>query len=571
MKTAKEKKAKAKAKAKTMAAPNARKVKMAEPMKPPQAENKSTLTLSVEQQNERSARKLADIAKLKEALRTERNLNRCQDEALRRVENGENILLIGAAGTGKSHVTRLMREMRILDGREVAAAAPFGVAAVNIDGFTLHSTFGIDVQDATLLNKFVPGSESFNQIRERITRTSYKKRKALWETIDTLFIDEISTCDAEIFSLLDYIAKVVKQNDLPFGGIQVVAVGDFLQLPPISGDWAFNSPEFREIFSPGGSNIVQLLDVVRQSKDVEYLEVLNLIRTLHPDDHLGQEFARTLLQNVCRSPESTSELPKNCVRVVPLRKMAERYNQKMMTTLDDAKASHYIAYDSQVMVDQSLRDVHKVNDMGKGRSKAELDTLLSGLLNSHCRVEQHIELRTGARVMQLSNTDARSVGGKNRTSHEKVVNGHTGTVLGFKPPKHITEEYEQWALLRKKDGMPTDLPLVKWDHNGKSTVVYPTLLTVGDFWTTDCHIKRRLQLPLGPAWAITAHKCQGMTLTGNVSVSLKGAFAPGQGYVALSRSESGAKTYVDGVSSSMRGLTASQEALAYLDVSAGAA
>eukprot|EP01063_Lacrimia_lanifica_P008683 TRINITY_DN15728_c0_g1_i1.p1 TRINITY_DN15728_c0_g1~~TRINITY_DN15728_c0_g1_i1.p1 ORF type:complete len:549 (+),score=212.73 TRINITY_DN15728_c0_g1_i1:47-1693(+) len=505
-------------------------------------------------------------------LELQEGLNTLQTSAFTTATSGRNLLLIGAAGTGKSHVTRVIREVVRHKERNVAACAPFGVAACNVNGFTIHSTFGLPMAELEQLSKLSVSDPEFRKLRDKIVKHSFKHRREVWESLDTLIIDEVSTCDALTFSLLDYIARVVKQRNEPFGGVQVICVGDFLQLPPVHGDWAFNSPAFQRLFSDTGS-VVQLKEVLRQSEDIEFLEMLNYLRTLHPDDRLGQEFCQALIKKTCRMEGDHDKKgkkfdPNKCTRLVPLRRMADKANAKHLDALT-TEANHFHAFDTPMSLDEALQS-SRSEKLSK-TALNDIDGMLDVMLNNS-KFDTEILLKKDARVMQTSNLQPRrgpSVG-KNSSADQRIANGHTGVIKDFVVPKESrqTEDYKLWASLRRKLGQKEEVPLVKWDHIRYETPVLPHMMTVGDHYTTAGYVKKRLQLPICLSWAVTAHKCQGMTISGQVAVSLASSFAPGQIYVALSRSKTGASTFVSGMDKIGRGFSASKEALNYLGIKA---
>eukprot|EP01059_Diplonema_ambulator_P035592 TRINITY_DN8438_c0_g1_i1.p1 TRINITY_DN8438_c0_g1~~TRINITY_DN8438_c0_g1_i1.p1 ORF type:complete len:543 (+),score=153.38 TRINITY_DN8438_c0_g1_i1:74-1630(+) len=492
-----------------------------------------------------------------------KGLNELQMAAYRKVQCGGNLLLMGAAGTGKSHVTRAMRAGMLASGRNVACCAPFGVAACNVDGFTIHSTFGINVNDfSTYSNLPDQDTPTGRKLRDKIAKNSWRHRKKLWEVLDTLFIDEISTCDKNTITILDHMGRLFKEVNEPFGGIQVVAVGDFLQLPPVNGAWAFESPVFNEIFND--SSVIQLHEVIRQNTDTEYTETLNFIRTLHPDDRTAIMYAKELLKQTCHVE---LEPPADSTRLVPLTRMALAHNSKQLAALNHPEFI-YTAFDSEKpRLDLDMATMFK-NMTGESvkrkKDDAHVVQALDAMLNRG-RIDAELVLKKGARVMHLFNN---AKGILNKNSSEKVVNGHTGVVVGFdRPPSsQETADYRLWAAKRRELRLPVEIPVVRWDHSDFKSYVQPIKWSVGDIWNTHCYVKDRIQLPLALCWAITAHKCQGMTVEGKVSVSLASSFAPGQGYVSLSRSKSGSVTYVDGINSSNKGFSASPAALNYLGI-----
>ncbi len=149
-----------------------------------------------------------------------RNLGEQQREAFRMVvREGLSCFVSGGAGTGKTHVLKYMVGALNAQGKKVAITASCGVAAAQIDGTTLHRFAGIGY-----------GKEPVEKLLKMINRGA----KDRWKTTDVLFIDEISMISPVLFDKLDLIGrKIRKREDLPFGGLQVVCIGDFLQLPPV--------------------------------------------------------------------------------------------------------------------------------------------------------------------------------------------------------------------------------------------------------------------------------------------------------------------------------------------------
>ena len=202
-----------------------------------------------------------------------------QQRVLSAVKSGINIFLTGCAGTGKSFL--LKRIIGMLSPEDTFVTASTGVAASQIGGITLHSFAGI-------------GSGNGDFTKE-LTMAQRPGVVTQWRRCKHLIIDEISMVDASFFTKLDRIAQVIRQNDRPFGGMQVICSGDFLQLPPVgdttkSNDetsstttialpnrFAFQSPAWDTCFNDASRNVMLLRTVYRQN-DNDFIKLLRLIR-----------------------------------------------------------------------------------------------------------------------------------------------------------------------------------------------------------------------------------------------------------------------------------------------------
>ena len=142
------------------------------------------------------------------------NFTKLQQAAYDAIMSGQNVCITGSGGVGKSYIIQQIREQI---KNETLFVAPTGIAAVNIDGATIHKTFGLSTSvqfNAPIIN---------DKIRDVLANKNLKR----------LVIDEISMVRADIFSVIDKILKSVRKSKAPFGGLQVVVIGDFYQLPPI--------------------------------------------------------------------------------------------------------------------------------------------------------------------------------------------------------------------------------------------------------------------------------------------------------------------------------------------------
>lgn len=188
-------------------------------------------------------------------------MNEKQLEAFEIVKNNKNLFLTGSAGTGKSYTIKKIIEYFDSIDKKYGLTALTGCAASLINGNTLHSylCLGID--------------KNLNEIYKDILKFKPKYNKL--KSLEVLIIDEISMMNNELIELIDNLLKMIKNNNETFGGIQVILIGDFYQLPPINGNYCFTS----EIWEKLNLNCIILKELIRQKDDVELQEILEEIRT----------------------------------------------------------------------------------------------------------------------------------------------------------------------------------------------------------------------------------------------------------------------------------------------------
>ncbi len=341
--------------------------------------------------------------------------------------------------------------------------ASTGAAAVNISGTTIHSFAGIGVGEepaATIANKL-------------------KKRKGgNWRECRVLIIDEVSMLSAPIFDLIEQVARMMKQNSRPFGGIQVVLTGDFLQLPPVNkrgpSEYCFDAKGWPKVV---GDNVFELTHVHRQS-DQMFVRVLNAIRL----GHLTPEAERLLHESVNR------RLPPGALPV-------KLYSFRRDVDRDNSVELNKLSVPPHVVVSM---------DTGAQAQRRMLE---------HCPAPHELVLKVGSQVMLL----------KNIAVDEGLCNGSTGVV------KEIRARPDDRGRSQVVGGYPV---VVVTFNNGTTRPITPEDWSVG-LGGSRASAKRR-QIPLTLSWAMTIHKCQGSTLD-NVELDLGDSFEAGQAYVALSR------------------------------------
>jgi ATP-dependent DNA helicase PIF1 len=414
-------------------------------------------------------------------------LSKEQRAVVFRALSGESLLISGGAGCGKSVVVKLIA--KLLQHEVTAVTAMTGMAALQVSGRTIHSWSGVGLYEPTK-----PHSDYI----KKLSKMAAKR----WRECKTLIIDEVSMLDANFFECLDAVGRYARNDQRPFGGIQLVLCGDFMQLPPVSKndqpkvDMLFRSKLYRE---SRFISVVVLTQLFRQRGDDGLARYLNEIRS----GDISDEALEALQATANQPPAPGGEY----VRLRPRRDDVKRVNDRHFAALGDLMTATYRAYD---MIGEQ-RTTHKDDFNG---------------------VDHIVELRVGARVMLRKNISA------------TLVNGSCGVVekLVAMNALHDCLMADEIDLLRRLNA--THCPVVRFDSHKTAQFVIPQ-----EFSLTNAKGQKesRLQLPLVLAWAITIHKSQGMTLE-RVDVDLSGVFEKGQAYVALSRAKSLAGLRIVGLS-----------------------
>lgn len=370
-----------------------------------------------------------------------------------------HIYITGKAGTGKSTLLTYFREN---SKKNFVTLAPTGISAINIEGSTIHSFFRLPPQ-------IVNDSKIIKDTR----------RKALFEKLETIIIDEISMVRADILDAIDKSLRINKNNNIPFGGVQMIFFGDLYQLPPViigkeqinyfekhfGGVYFFNSKVFQKI----QFEYIELKNIFRQ-KDNDFKLILNNVRekkVSHKDLSILNE--RLYFKN----PNKKDNLS---ITLSSTNKVADTINRQKINQLESDE------YLYEAIID------------GKFEKSAY-------------PTEENLLLKEGAQVMMIKND-----------SSKRWVNGTLGVIKKLRDTdilveidgKDYTVGQEIWEALEFK-------------HNEDTNQIEEEV--IGSF----------IQYPLRLAWAITIHKSQGQTFD-NIVIDLGyGAFTHGQTYVALSR------------------------------------
>lgn len=379
----------------------------------------------------------------------------------------QSIFLTGKAGTGK---TTLLRHIRETTKKNYAVVAPTAVAAINAGGVTLHSFFQIP------FGPLIP-----NQSAEPVKYSSDKIK--LLKCLELLIIDEISMVRADILDFIDAALKNVKSSQLPFGGAQVLMIGDLYQLSPIAHDaWHilrahYNSPYFFDslVIRANPLTTFQLDKVYRQSDPV-FLEILNGIRENSLSSDLFHELNKRNSVNLeCIQKEEYITLTTH-------NNLVTQINQEYLEKLD----GELHQFGAKITGDFP-KDAYPVDEL--------------------------LELKVGARVMFM----------KNDSSGKKLYyNGKAAVITEIRNDGikvRFNNEHTDFEVERE------EWQNIKYNLNPVDNKI--TELNTGSF----------SQYPFKLAWAITVHKSQGLTFDKAI-VDVSSSFTHGQAYVALSRCRS---------------------------------
>lgn len=393
-------------------------------------------------------------------------------------QTGISVFLTGRAGTGKTTFLKYIVENT---PKRCVVLAPTGVAAINAGGVTIHSFFQLP------LCPYLP------DVRELVTeyqlpdakRQLRKEKVKIIRTLDLLIIDEISMVRADLMDSIDAVMRRYRRNDQPFGGVQVLMIGDAHQLPPVVTEqdepWlrkVYKSPFFfhSKVMQRLKYVTIELEKVYRQS-DSAFLDILNNIR----DGVMNDSTYRLLNNRMDPFFNPDDSLPvqnQRWIRLTTHNRQADNINNEKMRALKTRLFTFY----------------------------AEVE---GNFPENSLPAERTLQLKEGAQVMFL----------RNDSREGKYYNGMIATVTSL--------DYEDGILVSDGNGDEISVPLEKWENikyeiDKETKEITP--IVDGTF----------TQYPLRAAWAVTIHKSQGLTFD-HVIIDAASAFSFGQVYVALSR------------------------------------
>ncbi len=383
---------------------------------------------------------------------------------------GCSLFLTGKAGTGK---TTFLRKLRSSSRKRMVVTAPTGIAAINAGGVTLHSFFQLD------FGPFIPGVKRDSSNRRSMAFSKEKIR--IIRGLDLLVIDEVSMVRSDMLDAVDEVLRRFRDRSLPFGGVQLLLIGDLQQLPPVVIDSErklleehYRSPYFFDSHALSQLDYVtvELTKVYRQS-DSEFLGLLNAVR-----DNRADASVLDRLNSRCR-PGFTPDDSEGYVRLTTHNHLANRINRSRLDSLPTP--SFFFPA-----------------------------TVEGNFPESSYPAERDLELKEGAQVMFIKNDTG---------ADRRFFNGMLGRVTAIDEEGVTVTPTDSDDQI---DVQPVEWENVKFVVNEETKEI--TEMREGGF----------RQLPLKTAWAITIHKSQGLTFDRAI-IDTSGSFAHGQTYVALSR------------------------------------
>jgi hypothetical protein len=382
-------------------------------------------------------------------------------------ETQESIFLTGKAGTGK---TTFLKYLQNHSSKNIIVAAPTGVAAINAGGVTLHSLFQLP------FHPFIPTEANRFELLKNVRYQ--KQRITLLRKMELLVIDEVSMVRADVMDAIDAILKSVRRNHhVPFGGVQLLLIGDLYQLPPVAknDEWNllkdyYNSTFFFDSLAIKEQQplLIELTKIYRQ-KEESFVQLLNKVRNNIMEREDYEQLNKRYIQNFRPAEDE------KFITLTSHNNQADQINQSKLQSL----LSPAFTYSAKV----------------------------EGDFPEHLYpVEKELLLKEGAQVMFTKND-----------TDKNYFNGKIGTVVKLEKDKIIVSS----------DGTEITVKLETWEN---------TRYTVN---RTDEKLQQEVlgrfsQYPLRLAWAITIHKSQGLTFD-KVMIDAAASFSSGQVYVALSR------------------------------------
>jgi len=385
------------------------------------------------------------------------SLSEKQKTAYMSIVNGQNVFLTGMAGSGKTAIINLFsKQYRIF--KNIGVTSTTGTSAILIGGSTLHSFLGIGLGSGNVEFLYM-GIKNRNYILSR------------WIDLDVLIIDEISMLSPVLFDKLENLARIIRKNDLPFGGIQLILTGDFLQLPCVeSENFCFEALSWNKCVD----EIIYLTEIFRQ-ENKEFQKCLSEIRVgklSYETIQLLKSRKNAILQN------DFGILP---TKIYALNKDVDAENEKeIQKLLIKNPELQFYEYNSEYTI------LKKCSQNFEEKIK------------KNCNAPSKLELCIGAQVMLLYNMDLEA----------KLANGSRGVVVNF----------------------IDDLPVVKF-LTGEERIVDYHIWKIEE---NGVEVLNITQIPLRIAYAITVHKSQGISVD-YAEVDMEGIFEDGMSYVALSR------------------------------------
>lgn len=407
------------------------------------------------------------------------NMNEEQLLAFNRFKRGENLFITGPAGTGKTFlINQMYKHCQNID-RSCHVTALTGCAALllkNCNARTIHSFAGLGV--------FINPDQVSAKIS--IIKSKYRAIYWRWRKTKTLIIDEVSMLSVEYLHCLDIAAKIIKNNDKPFGGIQVIFLGDFFQLPCVkkendSKELCFETDLWKSVFD---NNTILLTKNMRAANDLILSTALSQIRK----GKISDKIIKILKERIVRQNE-IEQMDVKPIEIVPTRYLCDKINRQKMDKLD----SSFVLFNAKPKYPE---------ENPKKLTKAAMIKEIKAIEKTANYIP-NLQLKIGSNVMLIHNLSVET----------GLVNGSIGRII------HINNTpLMGYVQVQFKNGITQKITRHTWWNNNETFGIS--------------------QIPLIPAYAITIHKIQGQTLDCVYANIGSGIFESGQSYVALSRVKS---------------------------------
>ncbi len=396
-------------------------------------------------------------------------------------QTNRSVFLTGNAGTGK---TTLLKEIIRTTHKNTVVVAPTGIAALNAGGVTIHSMFQLPF-GGFIPDNSVPQFSENSKFESRTTLRRHFKmsglKKAVIRNMELLIIDEVSMLRSDLLDAIDFMMQSVRKKAIPFGGVQVLFIGDLLQLPPVIRD-----DEWRTLSKYYKGKFFFNAHVIEQNPPL-YIELSKIFRQ-------SDETFITILNNLRNNSITTNDIQILNKFVQPNFDLKANLGYITLTT-HNAKADGINL--------QSLYDL-------EGSSKQYYAEKTGDFPEKIYPIEDKLELKTGAQIMFIKN---------DLSFDKKFFNGKMGIIKSLSDREIIVHFPEENTTI--------EVEKYEW-HNIKYTVNENTKEIEEEVIGTFVHY------PIKLAWAITVHKSQGLTFD-KAALDVSQVFLPGQAYVALSR------------------------------------